>query len=54
VDQFGQELRLTIDGDDLPRTHVTGTAEDFVRIMCEWMELLQANGWIPSVPGGGA
>jgi hypothetical protein len=21
------------------------TEEDFVRIMCEWMELLQANGW---------
>jgi hypothetical protein len=43
--QFGQELRLTIDGEDLPRTQVTGTEEISFGSWCEWMELLVSKGW---------
>lgn len=43
--QFGFELRLTIDGDDLPRTQVVRTQEDLIRVQEEWHQALEAKGW---------
>ena len=43
--QFGFELRLAIDGDDLPRTQTCPSTEDLVRVQEEWRGALEAKGW---------
>ena len=43
--QFGFELRLTIDEDDLPRTQTCPSAEDLVRVQEEWRTALETKGW---------
>lgn len=43
--QFGFELRLTIDGDSLPRTQVCTTHENLVQLVGEWRAALTEKGW---------
>ncbi len=43
--QFGFELRLTIDDDDLPRTQTCPSADDLVRVQEDWRAALTAKGW---------
>lgn len=43
--EYGNELRLTIDGDDFPRTQVVRDEAGFARTVAEWMEELTATGW---------
>jgi len=43
--QFGFELRLLVSGDDLPRTQVVCSQEDFIRVQEKWRGALEAKGW---------
>ena len=44
--QFGFELRLMIDDDDLPRTQTCTSQEDLIRVQEEWRAALAATGWL--------
>lgn len=43
--QFGFELRLAIDGDELPRTQVCPSHEDLIELQDTWRKALEARGW---------
>jgi len=47
--EYGNELRLTIDGDDFPRTQVIRDEQQFTTTVAEWMEALIAKGWTKAV-----
>jgi len=42
---LGFELRLSVSGDPLPRTHVCKSQEELVATQEEWREALEAKGW---------
>ena len=42
---FGFELRLTLPGDPLPRTHVCKSQEELIATQDEWRAALEAHGW---------
>jgi hypothetical protein len=43
--ELGYELRLLISGDDLPRTQVYRTVEEFATYQESWRQALEAQGW---------
>lgn len=43
--QLGFELRLSITGDDLPRTQVVCSQEDLIRVQEEWRAAMEEKGW---------
>ena len=44
--QFGFELRLVVDGDDLPRTQVCPSHEDLIALQETWRAALAGKGWV--------
>jgi hypothetical protein len=46
---LGFELRLTINGDPLPRPHVCKSQEELIDRQNEWRAALEAKGWTKPV-----
>lgn len=49
--EFGFELRLLIESDDLPRTQVVGTQEALIALQEEWHAAMIGAGWTPARKG---
>jgi len=43
--ELGHELRLTISGDPMTRTHVCRSQEELISIQDEWRKALEETGW---------